>query len=48
MLRESVADGFKDAKRLRDEPAFAPIRSTPEFQRIVSDVEFPRDPFAQP
>ena len=45
MLREAVADGFKDAKALRDEPVLAPIRGTPEFQAIVSDLEFPRDPY---
>jgi len=48
MLREAVADGFKDAKKVRDEPAFEPIRPTPEFQAIVSDLDFPRDPFARP
>ena len=48
MLREAAADGFKDAKALRDEPALAPIRSTREFQAIVSDLGFPKDPFVRP
>jgi len=48
MLREAVADGFKDGKRLRSEPAFASIRSTREFQAILSGLEFPPDPFARP
>jgi len=48
MLREAVADGFRDAKKIRGEPAFEPIRSTREFRAIVSDLDFPRDPFARP
>jgi len=48
MLREAVADGFKDAKQVRDEPAFEPIRSTPELQAILSELDFPKDPFARP
>jgi hypothetical protein len=48
MLREAVAGGFKDVGRLRNEPAFAPIRCTPEFQAIVSDLELPSDRFARP
>ena len=47
MLREAVADGFKDAKVLGAEPAFSPLRGTREYQAILLDVEFPRDPFAR-
>ena len=47
MLREAVADGFKDAKVLGTEPALSPLRATPEYQAILLDVEFPRDPFAR-
>jgi tetratricopeptide (TPR) repeat protein len=47
MLREAVADGFKDAKALRSEVLLAPIRETPEFQEIASDLEFPRQPFIE-
>jgi hypothetical protein len=47
MLREAVADGFKDAKALGTEPALSPLRGTREFQAILLDVEFPRDPFAR-
>ena len=47
MLREAVADGFKDAKALGTEPTLSPLRGTREFQAILLDVEFPRDPFAR-
>jgi len=48
MLREAVGAGFKDAKRLRNEPAFAPVLSRPEGQAFMADLEFPPEPFAQP
>ncbi len=47
MLREAVAEGFKDAKALGTEPALSPLRGTREYQAILLDVEFPRDPFAR-
>jgi hypothetical protein len=47
MLREAVADGFKDANVLCIEPLLAPIRSTREFQSMLADLEFPRNPFAR-
>jgi hypothetical protein len=43
MLREAIADGFHDAKRLRTEEAFSPIRHTPEFQATVAGLEFPKN-----
>jgi hypothetical protein len=46
MLRESVADGFRDARRLRTEPALEPLRSRPEWKMILRDIEFPANPFA--
>jgi hypothetical protein len=45
MLREAVADGFRDARRLRNDPEFAPLRSAPAFRAIIPDLEFPTDPF---
>ena len=47
MLREAVADGFNGAKALGTEPALSPLRGTREFQAILLDVEFPRDPFSR-
>jgi hypothetical protein len=46
MLRQAAADGFKDAARLRSESAFEAIRSYPEFQAILVDIEFPAQPFS--
>jgi tetratricopeptide (TPR) repeat protein len=46
MLRESAADGFHDARRLRTEPALEPFQSLPEVALMVLDLEFPADPFA--
>ena len=48
MVREAVANGFTDTERLRNEPALAPIRSAPDFRALMSDLVFPREPFAQP
>lgn len=31
---------------LADDPALAPLRSLPEFQRMFMDPKFPADPFA--
>jgi len=46
MLREAVANGFRSASRLRNEPEFASFRSDPAFQAIILDLEFPANPFA--
>ncbi len=47
MLREAVADGFADAKALGTEPLLAPVRGTREYQAILLDVGFPREPFVR-
>ena len=48
MLREAVADGFRDPVRLRSDPDLGPLRSSPEFPALILDLEFPADPFAPP
>jgi hypothetical protein len=47
MLNEAIADGFRDLKQLRDDPELASLRSSPNFQAIVLDVQFPANPFAR-
>ncbi len=47
MLREAVADGFKDLNRLLRQPEFASLHSDPAFRAIVLDLQFPADPFAR-
>jgi hypothetical protein len=48
MIRDAVDDGFKDTRQLRNDPRLAPIRSDPDFQAIVADLEFPAQPIARP
>ena len=48
MLRQAVAEGFRDATRLRTESQFDPIRADTAFSAILADLEFPVDPFAPP
>jgi tetratricopeptide (TPR) repeat protein len=45
MLRQAATEGFKDAARLKKEPAFDAIRSDPDFRAIAADVEFPAQAF---
>jgi hypothetical protein len=46
ILRQAVAEGFKDAGRFHREAAFEAIQSHPDFAVIRSDIEFPSQPFA--
>jgi serine/threonine protein kinase len=46
-LREAIANGFKDAGRLRDETLLASIRPLPEFQALLGDLGFPDDVFGR-
>ncbi len=47
MLREAVANGFRDAARVYNEPSFNAFRSDPAFQAILDDMKFPIDPFVR-
>jgi hypothetical protein len=37
-LREAVAAGYRDAGRLRQDPAFAALRGRPDFAEIVGGI----------
>jgi tetratricopeptide (TPR) repeat protein len=45
-LHEAVAAGWRNPTALRDDPDLAPLRSRPEFQLLIMDLEFPTQPFA--
>jgi tetratricopeptide (TPR) repeat protein/tRNA A-37 threonylcarbamoyl transferase component Bud32 len=38
-LRLAVKHGYKDAARLKTDPDFAPVRSRPDFQELVAELE---------
>ena len=38
-LRESIANGFKDAARLRKDPAFNPLRDRRDFKQVLKELE---------
>ena len=46
MLREAVADGFDDARRLHGEAVLTPIRAEAAFRAISLAMSLPRDVFA--
>jgi tetratricopeptide (TPR) repeat protein/tRNA A-37 threonylcarbamoyl transferase component Bud32 len=39
LLREAVAKGFRDGKHMKTDPDLTPLRSRPDFQKIVQDLE---------
>jgi tetratricopeptide (TPR) repeat protein/tRNA A-37 threonylcarbamoyl transferase component Bud32 len=44
-LRQAVTSGFWDVGQLQREADLASIRSHPEFQVLLMDLDFPADPF---
>jgi serine/threonine protein kinase len=38
-LQEAVARGFKDAARIKQDPAFQPIREREEFKKLLAELE---------
>ena len=38
-LRLAVDHGYHDAARLKDEELFGPVRSRPDFQALLAEVE---------
>jgi eukaryotic-like serine/threonine-protein kinase len=47
-LRRTVAMGYRNANELGIESALESLRSCDDFQRLMMDVVFPSEPFAQP
>ena len=45
-LRRSMALGYASFDRLRDNPAFDPLRGRADFQDLVMDLAMPDEPFA--
>jgi hypothetical protein len=46
LLRRAVAGGFRNIDHFTHETAPDPLRSRPDFRLLMSDLAFPRDPFA--
>jgi tetratricopeptide (TPR) repeat protein len=46
-LRQAIRAGYGDIARMRSDPDLDPLRSSEEFQSLVSDLTFPTDPFAR-
>jgi serine/threonine-protein kinase len=46
-LRRAVAAGLQDFAFMRRDPDLDPLRSRPDFQALMMDLEFPEEPFAK-
>jgi serine/threonine-protein kinase len=42
-LQEAVKSGYGNLRKLQTEPAFAGIRSRPDFQMLMMDLSFPKE-----
>ena len=47
LLRQAVADGYRNTDAIRKEAALDPLRGRLDFQLLMMDVALPNDPFAQ-
>jgi hypothetical protein len=47
-LRQGVGAGYRDLAILRTDPDLNPLRSRPDFQALMLDLDFPGDPLARP
>jgi serine/threonine-protein kinase len=45
LLNRAVAAGYVDAARMRADPDLEPLRSRADFQALLMDLAFPKDPF---
>jgi serine/threonine-protein kinase len=46
-LHRAVARGYRNVALMRKDPDLDPVRSRPDFQLLMMDLEFPDDPFAR-
>jgi serine/threonine-protein kinase len=46
-LRQAVAAGYRNVALMRRDADIDPLRSRPDFQLLMMDLEFPDDPFAR-
>jgi serine/threonine-protein kinase len=46
-LRRAVAAGYHNVANMRSDANLDPLRSRPDFQLLMMDLEFPDDPFAR-
>ena len=46
ILRRNIAAGYR-GPAIRTEPALDPLRTRPDFQLLLRDVDFPAEPFAR-
>jgi tetratricopeptide (TPR) repeat protein len=46
-LRQSIDTGYRDLRLIAGDHDLDPLRSRPDFQRLVMDPVFPNDPFAR-
>jgi tetratricopeptide (TPR) repeat protein len=44
-LRQAVASGYKDFGQFKKDPAYDSLRSHPEFQKLLDEVEKKEDPY---
>jgi serine/threonine-protein kinase len=45
-LRRAVAGGYRSPHAIRTDPNLNPLRSRPDFQALLLDLQFPDDPFS--
>jgi serine/threonine-protein kinase len=46
-LHRAVARGYRNVALMQRDPDLDPLRSRPDFQLLMMDLEFPDDPFAR-
>src|SRR5262249_12322836 len=47
MLHRAVAQGYRNVTWMRRDADLDPLRSRPDFQALMLDLEFPSDPFSK-